>query len=250
MIKIALIPERPGSPFHWAQRDTSGKLKVFLITKEGLGGEGQRCQLPGRHLSDNKSPETRSSSSSSQVCVPTAPALLGHENPLAPVKLLTPGLCSSPRPAALPKHISGTAARPSRSLALGEREPAESDGPCTLKGNKPLPSRVPKARDKAARPQRYAAAPPRPGPPPAASCSPRCQPLTSRPVQLEDVPQMLGRVLNVDAGGGGHGARPARSSAAVPCPARPGPGPPNCFPHHGHRAAPARRLSFRLRPDS
>lgn len=45
--------------------------------------------------------------------------------------------------------------------------------------------------------------------------------LTSRPVQLEDVPQVLGRVLDVDAVGGGHGARTDAATAALPRPAPP-----------------------------
>lgn len=69
-------------------------------------------------------------------------------------------------------------------------------------------------------PRPCAAAPPRPGPRPPAH--PQSRPLTSRPVQLEDVPQVLGRVLDVDAGGGGHGARPASRR-----------------PHNRQRAAPA-----------
>lgn len=69
-------------------------------------------------------------------------------------------------------------------------------------------------------PRPCATAPPRPGPRPPAHRQSR--PLTSRPVQLEDVPQVLGRVLDVDAGGGGHGARPASRR-----------------PHNRQRAAPA-----------
>lgn len=63
--------------------------------------------------------------------------------------------------------------------------------------------------------------PARPGP---AASGPRRSPLlTSRPVQLEDVPQVLRGVLDVDAGAGGHGARRAARPRRRHRATRPGP---------------------------
>lgn len=180
----------------------------------------------------------------SELWMRTAPTLSSTKNPFSQARLLGPLPGSHHSPRWLPGSSDRGAETSRTPLAPGGTQPAQDDASSASSGPGLERGRLTDVgAERTGGSKRRSPAPARQQPPAL-----RPRPLTCRSVQLEDVAQVLGSVLDVDAGGG-HGAlsasrRPHSRQRRPGPPALPPPLRPRCA---GRKLLPAPRFRERSR---